>query len=55
MTGRIAQTFEDTVQIDTPADLFLKTAAQASVYWKALPLRPGRYRIDLVLKRRKRR
>jgi GWxTD domain-containing protein len=50
MTGRIAQTFEDTVQIDTPAELLEKTAAQASVYWKALPLRTGRYRLDLVLK-----
>jgi hypothetical protein len=50
MTGRVAQTFEDTVQVDSPVDLFKRTAAQASVYWKALPLRPGRYRIDLVLK-----
>jgi GWxTD domain-containing protein len=50
LTGRIAQTFEDPVQIDTPADLFAKTTAQSSVYWKALPLRPGRYRVDLVLK-----
>jgi GWxTD domain-containing protein len=50
LTGRIAQTFEDTVQIDTPAELLEKTAAQASVYWKAVPLRPGRYRLDVVLK-----
>jgi GWxTD domain-containing protein len=50
MTGRIVQTFEDTMQIDTPADLFTRTVAQASVYWKALPLRPGRYRLDLVVK-----
>jgi hypothetical protein len=50
MTGRISQTFEDTVQIDTPAELLEKTAAQASVYWRALPLRTGRYRLDLVLK-----
>jgi GWxTD domain-containing protein len=50
LTGRIAQTFEDTVQIDTPAELLEKTAALASVYWKAVPLRPGRYRLDVVLK-----
>ncbi|MFB3815243.1 MAG: GWxTD domain-containing protein [Terriglobales bacterium] len=50
LTGRIAQTFEDTVQVDTPADLFERTVQNASVYWKALPLRPGRYRVDLVLK-----
>ena len=50
LSGRITQTFEDTVQIDTPADLFTRTLAQASVYWKAVPLRPGRYRLDLVVK-----
>jgi hypothetical protein len=50
VTGRIIQTFEDTVQIDSPAELFEKVATQASVYWKALPLKPGRYRVDIVLK-----
>jgi GWxTD domain-containing protein len=50
LSGRVAQTFEDTVQIDTPTDLMEKTAAQASVYWKAVPLRPGHYRLDVVLK-----
>ncbi len=50
LTGRIAQTFEDTVQVDVPADLLQKTLENSSVYWKALPLRPGRYRVDLVLK-----
>jgi GWxTD domain-containing protein len=50
LSGRIAQTFEDSVQIDTPADLFTRTLAQVSVYWKAVPLRPGRYRLDLVVK-----
>jgi GWxTD domain-containing protein len=50
LTGRIAQTFEDTVQVDVPAELLPKTLENASVYWKALPLRPGRYRMDLVVK-----
>jgi GWxTD domain-containing protein len=50
LTGRIAQTFEDPVQIDVPPELLEKTAAQASVYQKAVPLRPGHYRLDLVLK-----
>jgi GWxTD domain-containing protein len=48
--GRIAQTFEDTVQIDIPAELLEKSLDHSSVYWKALPLRSGRYRIDLVVK-----
>jgi len=50
MTGRIAQTFEDTVTIEQPAELLPKVLDRNSVYWKALPLRPGRYRMDLVLK-----
>jgi GWxTD domain-containing protein len=50
MTGRIAQTFEDTVQVDVPDDLLPRTIQNSSVYWKALPLRPGLYRIDVVAK-----
>jgi GWxTD domain-containing protein len=50
LTGRIAQTFEDTVQVDVPAELLPKTIENTSVYWKALPLRPGRYRFDVVVK-----
>ena len=50
LSGRSAQTFEDTVQIDVPAELLAKTAENSSVYWKALPLRPGRYRFDIVVK-----
>ena len=50
LTGRIAQTFEDTVQVDVPTELLPKTAENSSVYWKALPLKPGRYRLDIVVK-----
>jgi GWxTD domain-containing protein len=50
LTGRVAQTFEDTVQVDVPEELLPKTAENSSVYWKALPLRPGRYRFDIVVK-----
>ncbi len=50
LTGRIAQTFEDTVVVQTPAELLPKEQEKPSVYWKALPLRSGRYRLDLVLK-----
>ena len=39
LTGKIVQTFEDTVQVDVPAELLPKTAENSSVYWKALPLR----------------
>src|SRR5262249_24285392 len=50
LTDRIAQTFEDTVQVDEPAELLPKVAENSSVYWKAVPLRPGRYRFDVVVK-----
>jgi GWxTD domain-containing protein len=50
LTGKTAQTFEDTVQDDVPPELLAKTLENASVYWKALPLRPGRYRFDIVIK-----
>jgi len=50
LAGRTAQTFENTVQADIPAELLSRTAENSQVYWKALPLRPGRYRVDIVLK-----
>jgi GWxTD domain-containing protein len=50
ITGKVAQTFEDTVQVDVPQELLEKTVEHSSLYWKAVPLRPGRYRIDIVVK-----
>ncbi len=50
ITGRTVQTFEDTVKVDVPNDLLAKTLEQQSLYWKALPLKPGRYRLDVVVK-----
>ncbi len=50
MTGKIAQTFEDTVQVDVPNELLAKTQEHSSLYWKVVPLRPGRYRFDVVVK-----
>ncbi len=50
LTGKVAQTFEDTVQVDVPNDLLEKTVEHSSLYWKAIPLRPGRYRFDIVVK-----
>jgi GWxTD domain-containing protein len=52
LTGKIVQTFEDTVQVDVPVELLQKTAENSSVYWKALPLRisQNRYRLDIVVK-----
>ena len=51
LTGKIVQTFEDTVTIDTPKELLENASQKSSVYWKALPLRAGlQYRVDVVVK-----
>jgi len=50
LTGKVVQTFEDTVQVDVPAELLPRTAENASVYWKALPLRAGRYKLNVAIK-----
>jgi GWxTD domain-containing protein len=50
ISGRVAQTFEDTVQVDVPPELLPKTTENASVYPKAVPLRPGRYMLEVVVK-----
>jgi GWxTD domain-containing protein len=48
--GKVAQTFEETVQADVPAELLAREAENYKIYWKAVPLRPGRYKLDVVLK-----
>ncbi len=50
LTGKIAQTFEEPVQIDLPAELVSTVAEKSALYWKALPLKPGMYRLDVVVK-----
>lgn len=50
LTGKIAQTFEDTIQDDVPPELLPKTLENESLYSKSLPLRSGRYRLDVVVK-----
>ncbi|CAN5722457.1 hypothetical protein BH10ACI4_BH10ACI4_37370 [soil metagenome] len=44
------QTFEDTVNVQVPAELLSRTQNNMSVYWKSLPLRPGLYKVDIVIK-----
>ncbi|MGE5052575.1 MAG: GWxTD domain-containing protein, partial [Acidobacteriota bacterium] len=50
LTGKIVQTFEDTVQVDVPPELLPRTAENSEVYYKALPLRPGRYKLNVAVK-----
>ena len=42
--------FEDTIRNDIPDALFKKALDSFSVWQKVIPLRPGLYKIDLVLK-----
>jgi len=50
LTHKTVQTQEDTVQVEQPAELLEKSLDKKSVYWKALPLMPGLYRLDIAIK-----
>jgi len=50
ITHRVVQSFEDTVEVDQPSELLEKSLERQSVYWKALPLLSGNYRLDIALK-----
>src|ERR1700676_3685138 len=50
LTGRVVQTFEEAVSRDFPDSLFQQSVKLQSIYQKAIPLRPGLYRLDLVIK-----
>ena len=50
LTHKTVQTFEDTVQVEQPAELLEKSLERKSVYWKAIPLLPGLYRLDIAIK-----
>jgi GWxTD domain-containing protein len=44
------ETFEETVNVAEPTELLAGVRNNMSVYWKALPLRPGLYKVDIVIK-----
>ncbi len=46
----VVQTFEETVKSDSPTDLLSHEQAKNSVYWKALALAPGRYKVEIAIK-----
>jgi GWxTD domain-containing protein len=48
--GKVAQTFEDTVEADVPAELLPREAENYKIYGKSVPLHPGRYKLDVVVK-----
>ncbi|WP_058189259.1 GWxTD domain-containing protein [Terracidiphilus gabretensis] len=50
LTHKTVQTFEDTVSVQEPAELLEKALDSKKIYWQALPLLPGLYRIDIAIK-----
>jgi GWxTD domain-containing protein len=50
LNHKAVQTFEDPVSIQVPSELLARKKNDLSVYWKSLPLRPGLYKIDIVIK-----
>jgi hypothetical protein len=38
------------VSVQVPSELLARKRSDLSVYWKSLPLRPGLYKIDIVIK-----
>jgi len=50
LTGRNIQTFEDVIQRDFPETLLESSLKGFSIYQKAVPLRPGLYKLDVVIK-----
>jgi GWxTD domain-containing protein len=50
LTGRPLYTFEETVSATAPSELLAQERQKLSVYWKALPLAPGLYKVDVVIK-----
>jgi GWxTD domain-containing protein len=50
LNHKAIQTFEEPVMVQVPSELLGRTQNNVSVYWKALPLRPGLYKIDIVIK-----
>src|ERR1700722_9289499 len=50
MTRRVVQTFEDTVEVTSPTEMLQAYAQRSSIYHKSIPLPPGTYRLNVVVK-----
>src|SRR5208337_1645763 len=50
LSGRNVNTFERTMVVDVPEHEFQSYMEHKAVYQEAIPLRPGRYKLSLVLK-----
>jgi GWxTD domain-containing protein len=50
LSGRVIQTFEDTLATQVPASQLQAEIGTSRIYQKAVPLAPGLYRLDIVVK-----
>jgi GWxTD domain-containing protein len=50
LTHKMVQSFGDPVEVSSPSELLPAKQKGSSVYWKALALKPGLYKIDIAVK-----
>jgi len=50
MSRRVVNVFEDVVTVEVPTELLQEASKGSSVYQKSIPLPPGTYRLNLVVK-----
>jgi len=50
MSRRVVNVFEDTVTVDSPKELLQAVIVKPSLYQKSIPLAPGMYRLNVVVK-----
>jgi hypothetical protein len=50
VSGRVVETFEDSISADSPDSLMQQYLKGFNIYQKEVPLSPGLYRLDVVVK-----
>ncbi|MGH9659642.1 MAG: GWxTD domain-containing protein, partial [Bryobacteraceae bacterium] len=50
MSRRVVNVFEETVTVDSPPELLAEISKRLSIYQKSVPLAPGMYRLNVVVK-----
>ncbi|HEY6340108.1 MAG TPA: GWxTD domain-containing protein [Bryobacteraceae bacterium] len=50
MTRRPVQNFDETVNVNVPAEMLQQAGEAKNIYQKRVPLQPGRYRLDVAAK-----
>jgi len=50
IAGKVIRPIEDVMTKQVPAELLDNLKLQSSLYWYSIPLSPGRYRVDFVIK-----